>query len=80
VSTIPKVIYDQLNHDSLVPTSLHLPLADQSIWHPVGIADDISMRIRNSFAPVDCGPQNRWLSSDIAHSWEAILEYHRSHD
>jgi hypothetical protein len=24
VSVIPKVIYDQLNHDSFVPTSMHL--------------------------------------------------------
>jgi hypothetical protein len=31
VSVIPKVIYDQLNHYSLVPTSMHLQLADQSI-------------------------------------------------
>jgi hypothetical protein len=35
---MPKVIYDQLNHASLVPTYMHLQLADQSIWHPVGIA------------------------------------------
>jgi hypothetical protein len=28
VSVIPKVIYDQLNHDSLVPTFMHLQLAD----------------------------------------------------
>jgi hypothetical protein len=41
VSVMPKVIYDQLNHDSLVPTSLHLQLADQSIRCPVGIAEDI---------------------------------------
>jgi hypothetical protein len=53
VSVIPKVIYDQLNHDSLVPTSMHLQLADQSIWHPVGIMDDIPVRIRNSFIPID---------------------------
>jgi hypothetical protein len=53
VSVIPKVIYDQLNHDSLVPTSLHLQLADQSIRHPVGITEDIPVRIRNSFMPVD---------------------------
>jgi hypothetical protein len=26
---------------------------DQLIWHPVGIAEDIPMRIRNSFVPVD---------------------------
>jgi hypothetical protein len=53
VSIMPKVIYDQLNHDSLVPTSMHLQLADQSIWHLVGIAEDIPMRIRNFFVPMD---------------------------
>jgi hypothetical protein len=53
VSVIPKAIYDQLNHNSLVPTSLHLQLADQSIWHPVGIVEYIPMRIRNSFVLVD---------------------------
>jgi hypothetical protein len=53
MSVMPKVIYDQLNHDSLVPTSMHLQLADQSIRHPVGIAEDILVRIRNSFVPVD---------------------------
>jgi hypothetical protein len=31
VSVMPKVIYDKLNHDSLVPTSMHLQLVDQSI-------------------------------------------------
>jgi hypothetical protein len=31
VSVMRKVIYDQLNHDSLIPTSMHLQLADQSI-------------------------------------------------
>jgi hypothetical protein len=53
VSIIPKVIYDQLNHDSLVPTSLDLQLVDQSIRHPVGIAEDIPVRIGNSFVPMD---------------------------
>jgi hypothetical protein len=53
VGIIPKVIYDQLNHDSLVPTSLHLQLADQLIRHPVEIAEDILVRIKNSFALVD---------------------------
>jgi hypothetical protein len=53
MSVMPKVIYDQLNHDSLVPTSMHLQLADQSIWRLVGIVEDISVRIRNSFLPVD---------------------------
>jgi hypothetical protein len=29
VGVMPKVIYDQLNQDSLIPTSMHLQLADQ---------------------------------------------------
>jgi hypothetical protein len=53
VSIMPKVIYDQLNHDYLVPTSMHLQLVDQLIRRPVGIAEDISVRIRNSFVAVD---------------------------
>jgi hypothetical protein len=53
MSMIPKVIYDQLNHDSLVPTSLHLQLADELIQRPVGIVEDILMRMRISFMPVD---------------------------
>jgi hypothetical protein len=53
MSVMPKVIYDQQNHDSLVPTSMHLQLVDQSIRHLVGIAEDISERTRNSFVPVD---------------------------
>jgi hypothetical protein len=53
VSVMLKVIYDQLNHDSLVPTSMHLQLLDQSIRHPVGIAEDIPVRIKKSFVPVD---------------------------
>jgi hypothetical protein len=53
VDIIPKVIYDQLNHDFLVPTFLHLQLADQSIRRLVGITEDISVRIGNFFMPVD---------------------------
>jgi hypothetical protein len=53
MSIMPKVIYDQLKHDSLVPTSMRLQLADQSIWHPVGITEDTPVRIKNSFIPVD---------------------------
>jgi hypothetical protein len=53
MSVIPKVIYDQLNHDSLVTTSLHLRLVDQSIQRPVGIAKDILVRMRNSFVAMD---------------------------
>jgi hypothetical protein len=53
MSVMPKVMYDKLNHDFLVPTSLHLQLADQSIRRPVGITEHIPERIRNSFVPLD---------------------------
>jgi hypothetical protein len=53
MSVMPKVIYDQLNHDSLVPTSMLLQLVDQSIRCLVGIVEDILMRIKNYFIPVD---------------------------
>jgi hypothetical protein len=51
--SLPKVIYDHLNHASLVSTSMDLELADQSIRRPVGIVEDVPVRIRNSFIPVD---------------------------
>jgi hypothetical protein len=66
---MPKVIYDQLNYDSLVPTSLHLQLADQLIRHPVGITEDILMRIRISFMPVDFVV----LEMDVCHQILLIL-------
>jgi hypothetical protein len=53
MSVMRKVIYDQLNHDSLVPTSLHLQLVDQLIRLLVGTVEDIPVRIENSFMPVD---------------------------
>jgi hypothetical protein len=53
MSVMPKVIYDQLNHDSLVPTFMHLQLADQSIRHLVRIVEDIPVRINNYFVLVD---------------------------
>jgi hypothetical protein len=55
MSAMPKVIYDKLSHDSLVPTSMHLQLVDKSICHPVEIANDVPVRIGNSFVPVDFG-------------------------
>jgi hypothetical protein len=53
MSIMPKVIYNQLNHDSLVPTSMLRQLVDQLIWCLMEIAEHIPVRIRNSFIPVD---------------------------
>jgi hypothetical protein len=48
---------------------MHLQLADQSIRCPVGIAEDISVRIRNSFIPVDF----MVLEMDVCHHILLIL-------
>jgi hypothetical protein len=69
MSDMSKVIYDQLNHDSLVPTSMHLQLADQSIRRTVGIMEDILVRLRNSFIPVDFVV----LDMDVYHQIPLIL-------
>ena len=53
VSVMPKVIYDKLNHHTLSPTSMCLQLADQSLRYPAGIAENIPVKIRNLFVPVD---------------------------
>jgi hypothetical protein len=50
---MPKVVYDKLNHNSLSPTMMCLQLANQSVRYPAGIAEDIPIKIRSSFVPVD---------------------------
>ena len=50
---MPKVIYDKLNYHALAPTAMCLQLAEQSIHHPAGIAEDIPVKIWNFFVPVD---------------------------
>jgi hypothetical protein len=69
LSIMPNVIYDQMNHDSLVPSSLHLQLVDQLIQRPRGITKDIPMRIRNSFMLVDFVV----LEMDVCHQILLIL-------
>ncbi|KAJ1268578.1 hypothetical protein BS78_07G146000 [Paspalum vaginatum] len=53
VSVMPKVVFDKPNHTALVPTAMCLQLADQSIRHPEGIAEDIPVKIRNFLIPVE---------------------------
>jgi hypothetical protein len=51
---------------------MHLQLADQSIQRPMRIAEDISMRIRNSFVPMDFVV----LEMDVCHQILLILKRH----
>jgi len=53
VSVMPFSIYYKLNHTALELTSMCLQLADQSDRYPLGIAENISVKIRDFFVPVD---------------------------
>jgi hypothetical protein len=53
VSVMPKVVYDKINHHALIPTTMCLQLADQSVCYPTGIAENILVKIQNFFIPVD---------------------------
>jgi hypothetical protein len=53
VSVMPAAVYYKLNHTALEPTSMCLQLADQSVRYPLGIAENIPVKIREFFVPVD---------------------------
>jgi len=53
VSVMPASVYYKLNHTTLEPTSMCLQLVDQSVRYPLGIAEDILVKIRDFFMPVD---------------------------
>jgi hypothetical protein len=53
VSVMPKIVFDQLDYTKLSPTTLRLQLADSLVWYPAGIAEDIPMKVRDCFIPVD---------------------------
>nr|ABA95986.1 Zinc knuckle family protein [Oryza sativa Japonica Group] len=53
VSVMPKDIFDKLNFTVLAPIPMHLQLADSSIRYPAGIVEDVLVKIRDFFIPVD---------------------------
>jgi hypothetical protein len=50
---MPKAVFDQLNYSSLTPTPMQMQLADSSIRYPEGITEDIPVRVRDCFIPID---------------------------
>jgi hypothetical protein len=53
VSVMPKAVFDNLSYSMLEPTSMCIQLADQLIRYPVGIGENIPIKIRDFFVPVD---------------------------
>jgi hypothetical protein len=50
---MPAAVYHKLNFATLEPTSMCLQLADQSVRCPFGIAENIPVKIREFFVPID---------------------------
>ena len=40
-----KVIYDQINGDTLLYTNMHLQFVDQSLCYPKGVIEDAIVRV-----------------------------------
>jgi hypothetical protein len=53
IKVMSKVVYDKLNHHALAPTAIFLQLTNQSVRYPMGIAENIPVKTRNFFVPVD---------------------------
>ena len=50
---MPKVVYDKPNYHELAPTAMCLQLSDQTVCYPAGIAENVPVKIRNFFIPID---------------------------
>jgi hypothetical protein len=53
VNIMPKVIYEKIHGEPLLYTTMCLQLANQTPCYPKGILEDVSIRVRHSFVPVD---------------------------
>ncbi|XP_074288743.1 uncharacterized protein LOC141613900 [Silene latifolia] len=53
VSVMPYKICNQLNMTKLKCTNMTIQLAEKSIKHPMGILEDVPVKIRKFFIPVD---------------------------
>ena len=53
VSVMPKAVYDKLNFTHLTPTLMYLQLADSSVRYSEGIAEDVPVKVKYYFIPVD---------------------------
>jgi hypothetical protein len=52
-NVLPKMVYDCLDEDPLVPTPHQLRLADTTILQPYGIAKDVLIEFQESLTLVD---------------------------
>ncbi|PPD96924.1 hypothetical protein GOBAR_DD06058 [Gossypium barbadense] len=53
INLIPLSIYHRLGLGSLRETSVILQLPDRSLVHPIGVLEDVLVRVRQFILPVD---------------------------
>jgi hypothetical protein len=53
MNNLPKVVYDYLDEDPLVPTPYQLRLANSAIMQSYGIAKDVLIEFQDSLTLVD---------------------------
>jgi hypothetical protein len=53
MNILPKMVYDCLDEDTLVPTPHQLRLVDSTIMQPYGIAKDVFIEFQDSLTLVD---------------------------
>ncbi|XP_010523280.1 PREDICTED: uncharacterized protein LOC104801653 [Tarenaya hassleriana] len=53
VSLLPLSIYKKLNVGELKPTRMALQLADHSVKYPLGIFEDVPLKVGDYYVPVD---------------------------
>ncbi|XP_066347572.1 uncharacterized protein [Miscanthus floridulus] len=53
ISIMPKAVFDKLNLTQLTPTPMMLQLANSTVRYPAGIAEDIPVKIRDCYIPLD---------------------------
>ena len=76
VSVMPASVYKKLENATLEPTSMCLQLADQSVRHPLGIAENILVKIRDFLVPVDFVVLDMSPDSKSVHyPWKANSEH-----
>jgi len=61
---MPKLVFERLNFTNLEPTNMTLQLADSLVRYPAGIAQDIPVKIRGYYVPVDFVVLNMELTEE----------------
>jgi hypothetical protein len=53
INIMAKVTYENLLGGSLLPTFVHLQMADQTIWFSEGLLRDILVKVQDKYVPTD---------------------------